>query len=42
MGMGSGQWIKGQKWPFDVVQVGAIMPELEVATTHTIQPMQYS
>jgi hypothetical protein len=42
MGRGSGQWVKGTKWPFEVVQVGCIMPELEVATTATMQPMQHS
>jgi branched-chain amino acid transport system substrate-binding protein len=38
----SGQWIKGEKWPFEVVQVGTYVPELEPANTHTMQPMQYS
>jgi branched-chain amino acid transport system substrate-binding protein len=39
---GSGQWIKGTKWPFEVVQVGAGAPELQSATTNKMQPMQYS
>jgi branched-chain amino acid transport system substrate-binding protein len=38
----SGQWIKGEKWPFEVVQVGTYVPKLEPATTNKMQPMQYS